>query len=79
MEHDPEYPVAGAYRLSEHTLDRVVAAITHHAVGLPDIPESMLPLPPGVDDALGLFAGYLLLDALIGNTDRHHENWAVVV
>jgi hypothetical protein len=23
-------------------------------------------------------AGYLLFDALIGNTDRHHENWAVV-
>lgn len=25
-----------------------------------------------------MFTGYLLLDALIGNTDRHHENWAVV-
>ena len=24
------------------------------------------------------FAGYLLLDALVGNTDRHHENWAVL-
>jgi hypothetical protein len=23
-------------------------------------------------------AGYLLLDALILNTDRHHENWAVI-
>jgi hypothetical protein len=27
---------------------------------------------------LDVFTGYLLLDALIGNTDRHHENWAVV-
>lgn len=25
------------------------------------------------------FVGYLLFDALIGNTDRHHENWGVVV
>ena len=25
----------------------------------------------------GLFAGYLLLDAVVGNTDRHHENWGV--
>lgn len=25
-----------------------------------------------------MFTGYLLLDALIGNTDRHHENWAVI-
>lgn len=27
----------------------------------------------------GYFVGYLLFDALIGNTDRHHENWGVVV
>ena len=26
--------------------------------------------------ALKHFAGYIVLDALIGNTDRHHENWA---
>lgn len=25
------------------------------------------------------FAGYLVLDALIGNTDRHHENWGFLV
>lgn len=24
------------------------------------------------------FAGYLVLDALIGNTDRHHENWGIM-
>lgn len=23
--------------------------------------------------------GYLVLDALVGNTDRHHENWGIVV
>ncbi len=26
----------------------------------------------------GAFIGYLLLDAWIANTDRHHENWGVV-
>jgi hypothetical protein len=26
-----------------------------------------------------IFVGYLMLDAWIGNTDRHHENWALVV
>lgn len=25
------------------------------------------------------FVGYLIFDALIGNTDRHHENWGVVI
>lgn len=24
------------------------------------------------------FVGYMMLDALVGNTDRHHENWGVV-
>ena len=37
---------------------------------------------PGASDgfsAWDVFAGYLLLDALIGNTDRHEQNWAVIV
>jgi len=25
-----------------------------------------------------MFVGYLMLDALVGNTDRHHENWAII-
>lgn len=28
--------------------------------------------------AKALFAEYMILDALIGNTDRHHENWGVL-
>ncbi|MGD9418468.1 MAG: hypothetical protein Q7R22_005970 [Verrucomicrobiota bacterium JB025] len=24
-------------------------------------------------------AGYLVLDALVGNTDRHHENWGLIL
>ena len=30
-------------------------------------------------DAVNQFAEYLILDALIGNTDRHHENWGVLM
>lgn len=39
------------------------------------------PPPPGVDgsSAWETFVGYLVLDALIGNTDRHAANWAVIV
>ena len=29
-------------------------------------------------DAVDVFIGYLLLDVLVENTDRHHENWGVV-
>ena len=34
---------------------------------------------PGIESAVDVFGGYLLLDAWIGNTDRHHENWALLV
>ena len=36
--------------------------------------------PPGTGglNAFGVFAGYLVLDALTGNTDRHPGNWALL-
>lgn len=36
--------------------------------------------PPGVEGitAFAVFAGYLVLDALVGNTDRHPGNWALL-
>ena len=39
-----------------------------------------VPPPEGSADLTSweVFVGYLVLDALIGNTDRHEENWAVV-
>lgn len=78
LEVDPTYQAQRTFRCSEHTVERVAHALNTHGVGLPD--DSSLPqtLPTGVEDALGLFVGYLLLDAIIGNTDRHHENWGVI-
>jgi hypothetical protein len=41
--------------------------------------------PPGAAQVFAgmagyeIFVGYLLFDALIGNTDRHHENWGAVL
>ena len=37
-------------------------------------------VPPGTSgpSAFGVFAGYLVLDALTGNTDRHPGNWALL-
>lgn len=37
------------------------------------------PAVPDGADARETFAGYLVLDAWIGNTDRHSENWALTV
>jgi hypothetical protein len=35
-------------------------------------------LPVGMD-GFGTFCGYVMLDALIANRDRHDENWAVLI
>ena len=36
------------------------------------------PLPEEVTTVPGAFLGFLLLDAWIGNTDRHDNNWGVL-
>ncbi len=76
-ERDPEYPLDGArfIRTQAHTIDAVRAVIGDKHVRMP---LNWTP-PSGVQSAADVFGGYLLLDAWIGNTDRHHENWGLVV
>jgi hypothetical protein len=75
IELDPAYePQSKTYRTPLHTVPAVLEALQKHGVV---IPAAWTP-PNGVEGCLDVFAGYLLLDALIGNTDRHHENWAVI-
>ena len=62
------------YRASQHTIRIVMAAASIPFVELP----IGWPAPPEIEDAAGLFTGYLLLDALVGNQDRHHENWGII-
>jgi hypothetical protein len=78
VELDPAYPSQRDYRVSEHTVERVERALREHNVGLPNSSALVQALPTAIDDSFGLFVGYLLLDAIVGNTDRHHENWGVV-
>ena len=35
--------------------------------------------PAAIEDAASVFVGYLMLDALVSNQDRHHENWGLIV
>ena len=69
----PEYPLEQRWRVSKHSLNNALNVLA-----------AASPSPPlDYPNRLGLewreiFSGYLLLDALIGNTDRHHENWALV-
>jgi hypothetical protein len=60
--------------LSQHTLDNIFRVFVNYSV---DLPIKWTPLA-GIETAVDIFIGYLLLDAWIGNSDRHHENWAFI-
>jgi hypothetical protein len=68
------YPREEIYNVSQHTLDVVFQAIT---IDNTQIPLNWTP-PQSISSAVDTFVGYLLLDAWIGNGDRHHENWGLV-
>lgn len=69
----PNTPENQFIRVKEHTLDLVLSALE----GISP------PIWPGLTgktdmDAADVFIGYLMLDTLISNQDRHHENWAIL-
>lgn len=55
------------FRQSQHTLDNILTVL-----------RRIFPDPEQSRAQIEQLAGYLTLDALIGNTDRHHENWGVL-
>jgi hypothetical protein len=56
-----------------YTVERVFDAVAKATAALN--PEHEVPVE--IKESRELLTGYFMLDALIGNTDRHHENWAV--
>jgi hypothetical protein len=59
----------------EHTVNAVAVAVSQLALPPQAYCER---LPRNVEDALGVFVGYLMLDALVANQDRHHQNWGAL-
>ena len=53
---------------SEHTFDNIVTVL-----------EEVFPSNKARREASYRMVGYLVFDALIGNTDRHHQNWGVLL
>jgi hypothetical protein len=68
------YPKKIKFRNWQYTLKRVLEALKPHSL----LPPLSAALPQWLTP-IDIFIGYLLLDALIGNTDRHHENWGFIV
>lgn len=69
---DPDYPASQRFKVRHHTVDAVV-----EAVQILDLPHAswMTDVPLGIESALDVFVGYIMLDTWIANQDRHHENW----
>ncbi len=65
------YDADKTYKQSDHRLDNIFRALEFAFTKYEPIIE--------IDVAKSQFAEYLVLDALIGNTDRHHENWGLLV
>lgn len=75
FERDPTYPRAEHRRAaSTYSLDVVISVLSQERIRPPEMAGTL----PGVANALDVFIGYLMLDALVANQDRHHENWGVL-
>lgn len=70
----PDYPTFATYGNKQHTIDIVLRVIEADCMSLP----MAWTAPSGIQKAVEVFVGYLMLDAWIGNGDRHHENWGFV-
>jgi hypothetical protein len=71
----PDYAHTRRFRARQHTVRLVMAVTGMRAVQYPLGYHA----PAGFRSASDVFAGYLLLDALVANQDRHHENWGIII
>ena len=69
------YDAEKRYKVREHTVRLVLAVVGNPNYG----PPIGCNVPSEFTSISDFFVGYLMLDALVSNQDRHHENWGLVV
>jgi hypothetical protein len=70
---------AKPYQSRAHTITLVAAFFkTVSEAGVVKAPHDYAP-KDGIETAADLIVGYLMLDAWIGNQDRHDQNWGVIL
>lgn len=67
---DSDYPLEAKGEVPGYRPDRCLELLREH--------HPPLEASSAFTSASDAFASYLLLDALVANTDRHHENWSVL-
>jgi len=71
----------GQVLLQDSSDDRATKNPGHSVINIQRVLEGLGPPPvfePSTFRAFDVFTGYLTLDALIANSDRHDRNWAVL-
>ena len=67
---DANYKVDSRFSNEDHAIELVADVLSELSVDTGASATSA--------DARGMFLGYLMFDAWIANTDRHHENWGYI-
>lgn len=75
FQEDESYPKAKRRKVGQHTIEAVSAVVRRLAF---PAGRYMPRAPDGLETALDVFVGYVLLDAWIANQDRHHQNWGAI-
>ncbi len=77
-----EYQQTMKYQLREYRLRVIKGILTLPTTlnGKPINPRmSSFQKTPEIATAFDMFIGYIMLDCLISNQDRHHENWGIII
>ena len=79
----PGYVAMEAHPIEGFSRGNVRGRPGHSLANIRRVLDGALPPPgsdlPGTMGAFDVFCGYLMLDALTANRDRHDENWAVLI
>ncbi len=73
IDENIEYPIDG-YKIREYQLKLIMVLMKDKFLKLPLNYTNI-----EVKNPLDIFIGYVMLDYLISNPDRHHENWGWIV
>lgn len=72
---DIEYNEGTFYKLREYNLKVIHAVLKNKDIS----PAFDVVKYDNFETAFDMFIGYLVLDCLVSNQDRHHENWGLIV
>jgi hypothetical protein len=66
----------GSEASQQYTIENAISALDLAQVKRPSGYNS---IPNGIESGAETFVGYILLDALVDNWDRHAENWSIIL